>query len=142
MRDTLLDPLGMDRSTFDRAAIRADDNRAVAHVDYYPEPPIYEPVTAAGGLYSSADDLARFLLFQLGEGILDGRTVLDPDSMREMRTIPRRSPVSRRATRSACLAPAGTGGTSGRNSSTTAAGDRASCPTCGGRPSWGSGSGC
>jgi CubicO group peptidase (beta-lactamase class C family) len=88
MRDSLLDPLGMDRSTFDRTAIQADQNRAVPHVDYYPDPPIYEPVTAAGGLYSSADDLARFLLFQLGDGLLDGRTVLVPDSMREMRTIP------------------------------------------------------
>ena len=88
MRDSLLVPLGMDRSTFDRAAIRADDNRAVPHVDYYSDPPIYEPVTAAGGLYSSADDLARFLRFELDEGILDGRTVLGPDSMREMRRIP------------------------------------------------------
>jgi CubicO group peptidase (beta-lactamase class C family) len=88
MRDSLLGPLRMDRSTFDREAIRADDNRAVPHVEYYRDPPIYEPVTAAGGLYSSADDLARFLLFELGEGIFDGRTVLGSDSMREMRTIP------------------------------------------------------
>ncbi|GAA1971518.1 hypothetical protein GCM10009798_35510 [Nocardioides panacihumi] len=88
MHDSLLGPLGMDRSTFDRAAIRADDNRAVPHVKYYADPPIYEPATAAGGLYSSADDLARFLRFQLGEGTLDGRAVLGQDSMREMRTIP------------------------------------------------------
>jgi CubicO group peptidase (beta-lactamase class C family) len=86
--DTLLDPLGMDRSTFDRAAIRADDNRAAPHVDYYPDPPLYEPVTAAGGLYASADDLARFLRFQLGRGTLDGRTVLGRSALREMRTIP------------------------------------------------------
>jgi CubicO group peptidase (beta-lactamase class C family) len=88
MHDSLLGPLRMDRSTFDRASIRADDNRAVPHVDYYPDPPLYEPVTAAGGLYSSADDLARFLRFQLGDGTLDSRRVLGPDSMREMRTIP------------------------------------------------------
>jgi CubicO group peptidase (beta-lactamase class C family) len=88
MRDSLLGPLGMDRSTFDRSAIRDDENRAVPHVDYYADPPIYEPVTAAGGLYSSAQDLARFLRFQLGWGVLDGRTVLGPDRMREMRTIP------------------------------------------------------
>ncbi len=88
VRGSLFDPLGMDRSTFDRAAIRADDNRAVPHVDYYPDPPVYEPVTAAGGLYSSAEDLARFLRFQLGEGTLDGRTVLGAQSMRQMRTIP------------------------------------------------------
>lgn len=88
MHDSLLDPLGMDRSTFDRAAIRADDNRATPHVDYYRDPPIYEPMTAAGGLYSSADDLARFLRFELDDGVVDGRTVLGRDPMREMRTIP------------------------------------------------------
>jgi CubicO group peptidase (beta-lactamase class C family) len=88
MRDSLLGPVGMERSTFDRTVIQADDKRAVPHVDYYSDPPIYEPVTAAGGLYSSADDLARFLLFELGEGTLDGRTVLGPESMREMRRIP------------------------------------------------------
>ena len=31
-------------------------------------------MTAAGGLYSSAADLARFLSFQLDDGIVDGRT--------------------------------------------------------------------
>lgn len=88
VQDSLFGPLGMDRSTFDRASIRADDNRAVPHVDYYPDPPLFEPATAAGGLYSSAEDLARFLRFQLDEGVLDGRTVLGPSSVREMRTIP------------------------------------------------------
>ena len=88
MRDSLLRPLGMDRSTFDRAAILAEDDRAVPHVDYYRDPPLYEPVTAAGGLYSSANDLARFLRFELGQGTLDGRSLLGPDQMREMRTIP------------------------------------------------------
>ena len=45
-------------------------------------------MTAAGGLYVSADDLASFLRFQLGDGTLDGRTVLDPALTAEMRTVP------------------------------------------------------
>lgn len=45
-------------------------------------------MTAAGGLWASAADLARFLEFQLGDGTLDGRTVLDAALMREMRTVP------------------------------------------------------
>ena len=32
MRDSLLEPLGMDHSTFDRAAIRSTTDRAVGHV--------------------------------------------------------------------------------------------------------------
>ena len=88
MRDSLLGPLGMDRSTFDRTVIRSANDRAVGHVDPYPDPPLYEPMTAAGGMYSSAADLARFLRFQLNNGSIDGRAVLDPKSMEAMRTVP------------------------------------------------------
>jgi CubicO group peptidase (beta-lactamase class C family) len=88
MRATLLGPLGMDHSTFDRGEIRATVDRAVGHLSPVPEVPLYEPMTAAGGLYTSADDLARFLRFQLNEGTIDGRTVLDSALMAEMRTVP------------------------------------------------------
>jgi CubicO group peptidase (beta-lactamase class C family) len=87
-RRSLLEPLGMERSTFDRAAIRASANRAVGHVEFFPEPPLYEPMTAAGGLYASARDLARFLRFQLNDGSLDGRVVLGRKWLREMQTVP------------------------------------------------------
>jgi len=89
MHDSLLEPLGMDRSTFGRKAIRASSNRALGHVDHYPEPPLDVPMTAAGGLYTSAHDLARFLRFQLNGGSIDGRVVLDPRWLDEMRTVPR-----------------------------------------------------
>ena len=88
MRDSLLEPLGMDHSTFDRAVIRATADRAVGHVHPYPEPPLDVPMTAAGGLYTSAADLARFLRFQLNGGTIDGRAVLDPKWLEEMRTVP------------------------------------------------------
>jgi CubicO group peptidase (beta-lactamase class C family) len=88
MRDSLLGPLGMGRSTFDRTVIRSNADRAVGHVAPYPDPPLYEPMTAAGGMYSSAADLARFLRFQLGDGSIDGQAVLDAKSMEEMRTVP------------------------------------------------------
>ncbi|HET9996815.1 MAG TPA: serine hydrolase domain-containing protein [Nocardioides sp.] len=88
VHDTLLAPLGMDHSTFDRTVIRSTVDRAIGHVDPYPAPPVDVAMTAAGGLYSSASDLARFLRFQLDDGSIDGRTVLDDVSMKEMRTIP------------------------------------------------------
>jgi CubicO group peptidase (beta-lactamase class C family) len=78
----------MDRSTFERTAIRSANNPAVGHVDPYPEPPVEVPMTAAGGLYSSAADLARFLSFQLNDGSIDGRVVLDRASIEEQRTVP------------------------------------------------------
>lgn len=88
MRESLLEPLGMERSTFERTAIRTADNRAVGHVDRYPEPPLDVPMTAAGGLYTSARDLTRFLRFQLNDGSLDGRVVLAPEWLDEMQTVP------------------------------------------------------
>ncbi len=88
VRDWLFVPLGMNGSTFDRAEIRSADDRAVGHRDPWPELPLDVPMTAAGGMYSSAADLARFLRFQLNDGSLDGRVVLDPQAMEEMRTVP------------------------------------------------------
>lgn len=138
--DSLLVPVGMRRSTFDRAAISVDDDRAVPHVDVYPDPPIVEAMTAAGGLYSNADDLAGFLQLQL-RGVW---STAAPSSAgtRCGRCAPflRRSPASRPATRSGSPGPGGTGGSSVPSSSTTPVGEGGSRPTCGGRPGWGWGS--
>ncbi|WP_158293019.1 MULTISPECIES: serine hydrolase [Kribbella] len=87
MRDSLLGPLRMAHSTFDRAVIRSNDNRAVGHVQPFPEPMLDVPMTAAGGLYTSAEDMTRFLRFQLDDGSIDGRAVLDPKPMEELRTV-------------------------------------------------------
>jgi CubicO group peptidase (beta-lactamase class C family) len=88
MRDLLLAPLGMSESTFDRAQIAATTNRAVGHVAPEPRVPLVVPMTAAGGLYTTATDLARFLRFQLNDGSIDGQTVLDPALVAEQRTVP------------------------------------------------------
>jgi hypothetical protein len=88
MRSSLLEPLGMGHSTFDRATIRSTANRAVGHIDPYPDPPLDVPMTAAGGLYTSAGDLARFLRFQLNGGAIDGRVVLARKWLDEMQTVP------------------------------------------------------
>lgn len=88
MRDSLLEPVGMDHSTFDRAVINATADRAVGHVHPYPKPPLDVPMTGAGGLYTSAADLARFLHFELNSGSIDGRVVLGPKWLAEMETVP------------------------------------------------------
>ena len=40
MRDSLLAPLGMDHSTFDRAQVHATADRAVGHSDLVPSVPV------------------------------------------------------------------------------------------------------
>lgn len=88
VHDSLLAPLGMDHSTFDQADVHTARHRAVGHSGDLVPPWIDVPMTAAGGLWSTAADLARFLEFQLGDGRYAGRTVLDPALMKEMRTVP------------------------------------------------------
>jgi CubicO group peptidase (beta-lactamase class C family) len=88
MRDSLLAPLGMDHSTFDRAQVHATTDRAVGHSASLVPPPVDVPMTAAGGLWASAADLAKFLQFQLGDGTVDGRTVLGASLIKQMRTVP------------------------------------------------------
>ena len=88
MRDSLLAPLGMDHSTFDRAQVHATADRAMGHTGDLVRPRVDCPMMAAGGMWASAADLARFLEFQLGDGTVDGRTVLDASLMQEMRTVP------------------------------------------------------
>ena len=54
MRDSLLAPVGMDHSTFDRAQVHARTDRAVGHSADPVPPPVDVPMTAAGGLWASA----------------------------------------------------------------------------------------
>jgi CubicO group peptidase (beta-lactamase class C family) len=87
VRDTLLAPLGMEDSTFDRARVAATRGRAAGHSGLV-RPPLQSPMTAAGGLWTSARDLGTFLRFQLGNGSLAGHQVMTPALMEEMRTVP------------------------------------------------------
>jgi CubicO group peptidase (beta-lactamase class C family) len=89
MNDEVLGPVGMSGSTFDRAAIDERADRAIGYTALdIPSPLVDVPMTAAGGLYASISDLARFLSFQLGDGTIDGRVVLESGLMAEQRTVP------------------------------------------------------
>jgi CubicO group peptidase (beta-lactamase class C family) len=86
-RDHLFQPLGMVNSSFDMAVIRADAGRAIGHVKMVPAVPLAVPMVPAGGMYSSANDLARFLQFQLNHGVVDGQSVLSLALLDEMLTV-------------------------------------------------------
>ena len=89
--DRLLKPLGMTRSTADFANAASLGNLAVGHGMYsgvqrpVPRGNISRTTTApAGAVQSSAADLARWMLFQLGDGTWEGRRVLSQDALVEM----------------------------------------------------------
>ncbi len=77
-RRELLAPLGLERSSFEDAAIEADADRAIGHWRSFEEAgvpaPVTVPMVAAGGLYTSVEDALRFVSFLLG----GGQPLLDP----------------------------------------------------------------
>jgi CubicO group peptidase (beta-lactamase class C family) len=91
LRNRLLTPLGMDRSNLSADDMTADADHAGAyerrHGVVVPVPP--RPVAAmapAGAINSSAADMARWLLAQLGGGQVDGKTVMSPDTLARQHT--------------------------------------------------------
>lgn len=96
--DEILDPLGMDRSTFTRADFEAEDDTMTP---YYKENgsstegsfPFDEVIHAPGGMLSSVRELARYGRMQLNGGELDGERILPAARIEEART-----PVSQRET--------------------------------------------
>ncbi len=83
----ILDPLGMDRSTFDADEFRDREDRMTPYfLDDGPEPtdlPVRELSEAPGGLLAPVTDLARYVRFQLNGGTLDGREIVAADSLAE-----------------------------------------------------------
>jgi CubicO group peptidase (beta-lactamase class C family) len=91
VEQNLLASVGMSRSLLDRDSIEAEMNRAAPHGAYAPYP-VTMALMAAGGLYASIDDTARYVQLHLRDGHVGDRMILTPESLREMYTVP--SPVS------------------------------------------------
>ena len=83
VRRTVLEPLGMHRSTFERADVEADGDRVTPTMQaddgtVVPGANLYGPVPAAGGLVSTPHDMAALARTLMQRGIAPGgATVLD-----------------------------------------------------------------
>ncbi|MHB8070487.1 MAG: serine hydrolase [Candidatus Cryosericum sp.] len=88
----LLEPLGMDRTRTSRKAALATGDYAMPYTvrDDKPIRMGIESLTPgmrpAGGIISTADDLGRWLIFQLGDGTMDGNRVLTAETMHRLHT--------------------------------------------------------
>ena len=83
----VLKPLGMDRSAFSRAALKAPVATAqMVSFDggRWEAPPLELGTPAAGSLYSTANDLARFAQAMLKKGALPDGRLLSEASVQEM----------------------------------------------------------
>jgi hypothetical protein len=87
-QEKVFTPLGMTHSTYDLARIMEDPDRAIGYEAGFDHLPVEVPMMGAGGLYSSASSLGRFLQFMLNRGRVNGIQVLRADLVDEMMTVP------------------------------------------------------
>jgi CubicO group peptidase (beta-lactamase class C family) len=78
----LLKPLGMDRTLFSVRDLEKDPDHALPYIDWGegPEPMEFHDASIlgpAGGIVSSASDLARFVQLNLARGQKDGKPLVD-----------------------------------------------------------------
>jgi CubicO group peptidase (beta-lactamase class C family) len=93
LRQDLLDPLGMTDSSYTAEAIEAAANHAKGY-RWTPEGTIEVPFTqlfpydfgGAGDINSTIEDMARWVRLQLGNGTLEGRRIVSPESLAFTRT--------------------------------------------------------
>jgi len=86
MKDEVFDPLNMPNSSVDSEVVSQHPNRAVGHQPYTAEVPIDIPMVGAGGVYTSAEELGRFVRFFLNRGKIGDRTLLADTFIDEMYT--------------------------------------------------------
>ncbi|KPL21227.1 MAG: hypothetical protein AMJ75_10385 [Phycisphaerae bacterium SM1_79] len=77
IKERILDPLGMANSTLNQKDIRNNTNRAIGHTIGIAEHPSAHGLLGAGGVFTSAADLARFAQLLMNEGIYEGKCLLD-----------------------------------------------------------------
>jgi CubicO group peptidase (beta-lactamase class C family) len=86
MKAKLLDPLDMSNSSVDVEFIRQHPNRAIGHTPHIRRETLEMPMIGAGGVYTSARDLAKFVQFHLNWGKVQGHSVLKRKLVESMST--------------------------------------------------------
>ncbi len=88
VKEKLLAPLGMTHSTLDLQQVRATPGRAAGHMDAPFPPPVEFLIIPSGGVWSTANEMARYLRFHINAGTLDGTRLLRQDLAETMYTPP------------------------------------------------------
>lgn len=91
LKQRIFTPLGMDRTTARNTVAMKDSDYARPHIRPVNEPAELVPWrpyenSAAGSIVSSANDMAKWVRFQLGNGTYDGKRLLSKANLDEMHT--------------------------------------------------------
>jgi hypothetical protein len=77
-------PIGMSLSTFSMNRIRQDPAHAIGNVPGIDSISEAIPMIPAGGLYSNAAEMAKYLRFHLNKGMLNRQQIIQPEILEEM----------------------------------------------------------
>ncbi len=86
----ILRPIGMKRTVFGWDDAKKDSNHATGHlvgfsgISAIPSFDRFEVIGPAGSIHSSANEMGRYMAFQMGTGKAGGRTLITPASFKEM----------------------------------------------------------
>lgn len=84
MAQQLFVPLDLHETTVDQTLIRSSSNRAVGHAKGYDTVPVGMAMIPAGGVYTSARDIARFMQLHLDGGKVGHRTLISKATLDAM----------------------------------------------------------
>ena len=98
VRRQLLEPLGMHRTTFSSAAAERDSNHAVGRwrwrgQDVHEFVPFTSIINPHGGIVSTANDMAKWMLMNLGGGSFEGRRIVNSSTLAEIQKTQIASPL-------------------------------------------------
>jgi len=105
LKEKVIGPLGMERTTLSLTAFQADPDHILPHLNLgddvqpsrfpYPNPddnPEFSFITAAGGITSSVNEMTRYLNAQIEKGKIDGGRLASEQSFATMQQIHIRRP--------------------------------------------------
>ncbi len=88
VQEEVLNPLGMKNSTLDIHRVRSTPTRAIGHSEVPLRPWVDLLIIPSGGVWTTAEDMARYLQFHINKGALDGTRLLMEDLAETMYTPP------------------------------------------------------
>lgn len=89
VKHTFLEPLGMKRTSFSVSQLKDMENVAMPHIKFDNEMVTYpymkwDNITPAGGINSTTNDLAQWLICNMNNGIYKGKQIISDNSFYEL----------------------------------------------------------